>query len=239
MQRVGPRSGDAAARRPRPHRARPETLPPRGGPLPRQRRAEPRHPSSVGSRAPDPRPNHRRWSSVEWLGRRLPDGRADWAPNAPARHWVSIVPSGANRPGQWIGIDHRPDLWIGTDCWRRLDPMRQNGHLCRHAVRSRLWPPTAAHRSCPMDVRHREPPLGVRRTFPSATNRRRRNWPSDKPSCRCSRTGKREKDPRRGPLLLEKSGGVLLSQGVYSQVPSALVGLTSVFGMGTGVTPPP
>ena len=33
-----------------------------------------------------------------------------------------------------------------------------------------------------------------------------------------------------------KSGGVLLSQGVYPQVPSALTGLTSVFGMGTGVT---
>ena len=34
----------------------------------------------------------------------------------------------------------------------------------------------------------------------------------------------------------EKSGGVLLSQGVAPQVPSALSGLTSVFGMGTGVT---
>jgi hypothetical protein len=35
------------------------------------------------------------------------------------------------------------------------------------------------------------------------------------------------------------SGGVLLSQGATPQVPSALAGLTSVFGMGTGVTPPP
>src|SRR5262249_10093787 len=42
----------------------------------------------------------------------------------------------------------------------------------------------------------------------------------------------------RGPHR-SKSGGVLLSQGVSSQVPSALAGLTSVFGMGTGVTPPP
>ncbi len=33
-----------------------------------------------------------------------------------------------------------------------------------------------------------------------------------------------------------KSGGVLLSQGISPQVPSALTGLTSVFGMGTGVT---
>ena len=35
-----------------------------------------------------------------------------------------------------------------------------------------------------------------------------------------------------------KSGGDLLSQGVYPQVPSALAGLTAVFGMGTGVSPP-
>ena len=35
-----------------------------------------------------------------------------------------------------------------------------------------------------------------------------------------------------------KSGGDLLSQGVYPQVPSAQAVLTSVFGMGTGVTLP-
>ena len=34
------------------------------------------------------------------------------------------------------------------------------------------------------------------------------------------------------------SGGVLLSQGPAPQVPSALEGLTAVFGMGTGVPPP-
>src|SRR5439155_5138879 len=34
-------------------------------------------------------------------------------------------------------------------------------------------------------------------------------------------------------------GSVLLSQGVYPQVPSARAGLTAVFGMGTGVSPPP
>ena len=33
------------------------------------------------------------------------------------------------------------------------------------------------------------------------------------------------------------SGSDLLSRAVSSQVPSALKGLTSVFGMGTGVTP--
>ena len=41
-----------------------------------------------------------------------------------------------------------------------------------------------------------------------------------------------------GAFWWAKSGGVLLSQGVSTQVPSALAGLTSVFGMGTGVTPP-
>ena len=39
--------------------------------------------------------------------------------------------------------------------------------------------------------------------------------------------------------LMLGSGGDLLSRAVSSQVPSALKGLTSVFGMGTGVTPSP
>ena len=39
-----------------------------------------------------------------------------------------------------------------------------------------------------------------------------------------------------GARRANKSGGVLLSQGISPQVPSALRGLTSVFGMGTGVT---
>ena len=36
----------------------------------------------------------------------------------------------------------------------------------------------------------------------------------------------------------QETGGVLLSQAESSQVPSALAGLTSVFGMGTGISPP-
>ena len=55
-------------------------------------------------------------------------------------------------------------------------------------------------------------------------------------ACR-DRTQHAKEPPLRG-LFLEKSGGDLLSQGVSPQVPSALAGLTSVFGMGTGVTPP-
>jgi hypothetical protein len=42
-----------------------------------------------------------------------------------------------------------------------------------------------------------------------------------------------------GVFVVRKSGGDLLSQGVSPQVPSAQAGLTAVFGMGTGVTPPP
>ncbi len=46
--------------------------------------------------------------------------------------------------------------------------------------------------------------------------------------------------PARGRGFAQaRSGGDLLSQGISPQVPSALEGLTSVFGMGTGVTPPP
>jgi hypothetical protein len=40
---------------------------------------------------------------------------------------------------------------------------------------------------------------------------------------------------RRGPLK-ERTGGDLLSQGVAPQVPSALKGLTALFGMGRGVS---
>src|SRR5690606_41814568 len=58
---------------------------------------------------------------------------------------------------------------------------------------------------------------------------RRPAWPTGR------ETGEGEALSR---LPFEESGGVLLSQGRTSQVPSALEGLTAVFGMGTGVTPP-
>ena len=43
-------------------------------------------------------------------------------------------------------------------------------------------------------------------------------------------------NPTDSPHHLLESGDVLLSRAVSSQVPSALRGLTSVFGMGTGGT---
>lgn len=44
--------------------------------------------------------------------------------------------------------------------------------------------------------------------------------------------------PEGGPCI-EKTGGVLLSQALAGQVPSALRGLTALFGMGRGVSPSP
>ncbi len=54
-----------------------------------------------------------------------------------------------------------------------------------------------------------------------------------------SRPENEKRTARRRSSSKAKSGGDLLSQAVSHQVPSAREGLTSVFGMGTGVTPPP
>ena len=50
---------------------------------------------------------------------------------------------------------------------------------------------------------------------------------------------KRARAPLKAGLLQVNPGDDLLSQGAPPQVPSALVGLTAVFEMGTGVSPPP
>ena len=48
-----------------------------------------------------------------------------------------------------------------------------------------------------------------------------------------------DKGPLVGaPCLKKEMGGVLLSRGIAPRVPSALAGLTSLFGMGRGVSPP-
>ena len=51
--------------------------------------------------------------------------------------------------------------------------------------------------------------------------------------------GINKKEAVQDEQLLLESGGDLLFRAVSSQVPSALKGLTSVFGMGTGGTPSP
>ena len=58
-------------------------------------------------------------------------------------------------------------------------------------------------------------------------------------SLRPKTTKKEKPEDLSFKLLYLDSGNVLLSRAVSSQVPSALKGLTSVFGMGTGGTPSP
>ena len=53
-------------------------------------------------------------------------------------------------------------------------------------------------------------------------------------TCAAGRTGQRNKPSHSAELISLESGNVLLSRPVSRQVPSALKGLTSVFGMGTG-----
>src|SRR5688572_19993382 len=60
--------------------------------------------------------------------------------------------------------------------------------------------------------------------------------------CRClwlGRPGEKKKNPERKNSLgvLRGAGGGLLSRDLSIGVPSALQGLTTVFGMGTGVAP--
>ena len=56
--------------------------------------------------------------------------------------------------------------------------------------------------------------------------------------CWCYGVEKSERPGSFGPGAVIYPGGYLLSHAVTSAVPSAQEGLTSVFGMGTGVAPP-
>ena len=58
--------------------------------------------------------------------------------------------------------------------------------------------------------------------------------PGDGPGAKQSRAPQKKTPHIRGVLSFVESGNVLLSRPVSRQVPSALKGLTSVFGMGTG-----
>src|SRR5215211_5826175 len=51
------------------------------------------------------------------------------------------------------------------------------------------------------------------------------------------RAPQNDEEPPEGGSSLRSNGGDLLSQGRESQVPSALRGLTALFGMGRGVSP--
>jgi hypothetical protein len=83
-----------------------------------------------------------------------------------------------------------------------------------------------------MGARYRRPQSFFGRFTPAGVGREPKNV-AERPSPR------RDQGPPKGPLISEKPGGDLLSRGVSPQVPSARAGLTSVFGTGTGVAPPP
>jgi hypothetical protein len=52
-----------------------------------------------------------------------------------------------------------------------------------------------------------------------------------------ARRTQNDDEPPSGRLVVKETGGDLLSQALASQVPSALWGLTALFGMGRGVSP--
>ena len=105
-----------------------------------------------------------------------------------------------------------------------------NPYRCSPAARHR-------YRSRGSDrCRHRPPDAERRRTC-GGDGGRARGTTLPAVVLRQNRARTRLRTPG-GALSSRNPGGVLLSQGVSSQVPSALEGLTAVFGMGTGVPPP-
>ncbi len=110
--------------------------------------------------------------------------------------------------------------------------------------------PSAAARALPAAPRRRSRAGNARMPLPPS--RRSRSSPADGPRCFAAtyahllatpepqRGHKDERTALRRPAVLyEKTGGVLLSQALAGQVPSALRGLTALFGMGRGVSPSP
>jgi hypothetical protein len=74
----------------------------------------------------------------------------------------------------------------------------------------------------------------------ASSRRRSRASPrSRRPGARAPRERKEPQPPEATGALMLRTGGVLLSQALAGQVPSALRGLTALFGMGRGVSPSP
>jgi hypothetical protein len=105
------------------------------------------------------------------------------------------------------------------------------------ARRSRVTRVCARSTAC----RRRPSLIGSRAhgTPASASARTTRRSAAAARSNRRSRRRIADGPPAGGPSLSQKTGGVLLSQALASQVPSALRGLTALFGMGRGVSPSP
>jgi hypothetical protein len=152
------------------------------------------------------------------------------------RHCSRIIPPGGERP---CGADRDRKT-----ARRLLQPLRNEPGDSREGPSGDGA--LARCRACGRDIRalprilapktHQANHPGtedVPLVFSEPQRRQRPGIPADKKSPISQRARRRV---RRG--LEKKSGGDLLSHAVSREVPSALEGLTAVFGMGTGVTPP-
>ena len=121
-----------------------------------------------------------------------------------------------------------------ADALVRFEAAMELVAFAAHPPRSRLTmtrSPTSAPRRCSRAT-HRSQ---------NACSGSERSTRSGASGCRPPelRGSKRAWTPEFGAALSQrKMGGVLLSRGLAPRVPSALAGLTSLFGMGRGVSPP-
>ena len=129
------------------------------------------------------------------------------APTGSARAGAAPLPRGRRPREPSFGPDRAP----------ARGPAVRHPSLSRAVVRQPIGP--RASRPAPMSAGLPPPPM------PAGYQPAARGPPPRGPPLA----------PRRA--LSKKTGGVLLSQALASQVPSALRGLTSLFGMGRGVSP--
>ena len=125
---------------------------------------------------------------------------------------------------------------------------RRPGKYARHvtvraaaAARSGIRP-TSAQRPVGSTYRtppHRHPPDRQRPSVRTGGSQRRAAASVTDPAVTARRRSSavNDNEPPDGRLEDEETGGDLLSQALASQVPSALWGLTALFGMGRGVSP--
>ena len=181
------------------------------------------------------------------------------APPACFRHWrrQAPVPLGAHG---WKPNQVQCCTWLKT---AREEKCRRAKKKPSHKAELFLWNPATSYspgrfpsRSLPPGNSHSRVPwplLAIPDAPPACFRHWRRQapvppgahgWkpsqaqcmhsPEDGPGAILCQVPKQETPHIHGVFLVLESGNVLLSRAVSSQVPSALKGLTSVFGMGTG-----
>ena len=185
----------------------------RDRPRPAHRSASRRY-TNTRRAATDPRP------AGAWSGRTgTPVGQAPWAPRAPSPSGrLSGGPSAFGRTSGRVVARARTDTGRATG-------VRTRRVAARAPTRRRT---------------HKEPTHGARRrairTIPAGRLRGTSGHPDDR---RRGIASKRKRAAPRSGSSNERTGGDLLSQAREGQVPSALWGLTALFGMGRGVSPTP